>query len=56
VTPDILLSAKIEREIDAQYLSGDKMRAKLGWSPQTPLNTGLEKTIAWYRENSHIFR
>jgi len=56
LTPDILLSTKIEREIDAQYLSGDKMRAKLGWSPQTSLDSGLEKTIAWYRENSHIFR
>jgi nucleoside-diphosphate-sugar epimerase len=52
----VVLSTKIEREIDAQYLSGDKMRAKLGWSPQTSLDDGLTKTIEWYRKNSQIFQ
>ncbi len=55
IEPEILLTTKIEREIDAQYLSGDKMRTKLGWSPSTSLDEGLEKTITWYREHSKIF-
>lgn len=56
LTPDVLLSTKIEREIDAQYLSGAKMRATLDWHPRTSLDAGLRTTIAWYRENSHIFQ
>ncbi|MBM3265147.1 MAG: NAD(P)-dependent oxidoreductase [candidate division Zixibacteria bacterium] len=27
----------------------EKARTLLGWTPVTPLETGLEKTIAWYR-------
>jgi CDP-glucose 4,6-dehydratase len=54
--PDILLTTKIEREIDAQYLSGEKMRVKLGWSPKTSLDAGLERTFTWYRDNSGVFR
>jgi dTDP-glucose 4,6-dehydratase len=36
---------------DRRYsLSSDKVRA-LGWSPQTELAGGLERTVAWYRDN-----
>ena len=27
-------------------------RKKLGWTPQTPLQTGLEQTIEWYRQRA----
>ena len=36
-------------EIRHQYLSAAKARAGLGWTPQFTLDTGLERTIAWYR-------
>lgn len=54
--PDVLLTTKIQREIDAQYLSGDKMRTTLDWNPKTPLDEGLSKTLTWYRDNSSIFQ
>jgi GDP-L-fucose synthase len=28
-----------------------KMKEKLGWEPPTDLQTGLKKTIEWYKEN-----
>lgn len=51
VTPNILLTTKIEREIDAQYLSADKILDTVGWKAQTCLDEGLTKTLAWYRDN-----
>lgn len=37
-------------EIRHQYLSAEKARRVLGWTPQFTLDSGLERTIAWYRE------
>lgn len=51
LTPKIMLERKIEREIDAQYLSADKARARLGWRAEIDLDEGLRQTIDWYREN-----
>ena len=45
--PDILNEAV--HEIRRQYLDAGKARKILGWSPLYTLETGLEKTIAWYR-------
>ncbi|MEI6231705.1 MAG: NAD-dependent epimerase/dehydratase family protein [Planctomycetota bacterium] len=50
--PIIALETKIGREIDAQYLSVDKIHAKLGWRAEIPLEQGLAQTIEWYR--SHL--
>ena len=36
-------------EIRQQYLSADKARRVLGWSPLFTLEQGLDRTIAWYR-------
>lgn len=36
-------------EIPKQYLSAQKARRLLGWSPEYDLHTGLQRTIAWYR-------
>lgn len=47
--PKILLKAKIEREIDAQYLSGDKIFQRFGWKPEVNLDEGLQQTIDWYQ-------
>jgi CDP-glucose 4,6-dehydratase len=49
--PLVMLKTKIEREIDAQYLASDKINRKFGWQPATDLETGLSKTIDWYRAN-----
>lgn len=40
-------------EIRHQYLSAEKARTTLGWKPLFDLDTGLRKTIEWYR---HFFR
>jgi dTDP-glucose 4,6-dehydratase len=37
---------------DRRYsLSSEKLRA-LGWEPQVRFAEGLERTVAWYRDNS----
>jgi len=46
--PDIRNEAS--NEIRHQYLSAAKARAMLGWTPSFTLETGLRKTVAWYRE------
>lgn len=46
--PDIRNEAR--SEIRRQYLSAAKARSRLGWSPAFTLETGLQKTIAWYQE------
>jgi CDP-glucose 4,6-dehydratase len=37
-------------EIRHQYLSAAKARQRLGWAPLFTLESGLERTIAWYRD------
>jgi len=49
--PDILLETKIEKEIDAQYLSVRKVEERFGLKPRVSLDEGLKKTIDWYRAN-----
>lgn len=49
--PQVMLSRKIENEIDAQYLASDKVSGTFGWRPQVDLGTGLRQTIDWYRLN-----
>jgi len=36
-------------EIPHQHLAAGKARAHLGWKPRYTLETGLERTVAWYR-------
>ena len=48
--PKILLQTKIQREIDAQYLSAEKIQTQLGWKAVIDLETGLQQTIDWYSE------
>lgn len=53
--PDILLATKIEREIDAQYLSGAKIADQLAWKPAIGLETGLKTSFDWYRDHLSLF-
>ncbi|MEK6280869.1 MAG: NAD-dependent epimerase/dehydratase family protein [Acidobacteriota bacterium] len=46
--PDVRNEAK--HEIGHQYLSAAKARQMLGWSPLFDLDSGLQKTITWYRK------
>lgn len=46
--PDIRNEAN--NEIREQYLNAAKAKKVLGWSPQFDLESGLVKTIAWYRK------
>jgi len=47
LTPDVRNEAS--NEIRHQYLSADKARRILGWSPLFTLDEGLRSTIDWYR-------
>ena len=49
VEPEILNIAT--NEIPAQYLSAEKARRVLGWSPQVGIEEGLRRTIRWYEEH-----
>jgi len=51
VEPMVLNEAS--NEIREQYLSCNKARENLNWRARYPLETGLEKTIEWYKE--HLF-
>lgn len=44
------IQGEASHEIRRQTLGAGKAKSVLGWSPLFDLDTGLEKTIAWYRE------
>lgn len=46
--PDVRNEAS--NEIIHQYLSAEKARTMLGWSPLFSLESGLTRTVRWYRE------
>ena len=48
LTPDVRGGAT--NEIKHQYLSAEKARGTLQWSPRYSLDEALSETIAWYRE------
>ena len=49
--PKVMLKTKIAGEIDAQYLSAEKVGARLGWRAEISLDEGLKRTIEWYRNH-----
>jgi dTDP-glucose 4,6-dehydratase len=52
--PETLLTYVEDRPgHDRRYaLNCKKMETEIGWKPLIPLDDGLRRTIAWYRENS----
>jgi CDP-glucose 4,6-dehydratase len=46
--PEVLNQAS--NEIRHQYLSAERARTVLNWHPQFTLESGLDRTVAWYRE------
>jgi CDP-glucose 4,6-dehydratase len=55
IKPNILLKAKIRHEIDAQYLSADKLEKAAGWAAGVSLDDGLHRSIEWYNQNLDRF-
>ena len=49
VTPDVRGAGTPAGEIDRQYVDASKLTKLTGWTPQTSLEDGLRKTIAFYR-------
>lgn len=49
--PQIMLKTKIEREIDAQYLSAEKIEERFGWKAEIDLESGLRQTVEWYQRH-----
>ncbi len=41
------------REIGRQYLSSEKARERLNWTPAAGLKAGLHQTVEWYRANGY---
>lgn len=56
LAPRVLLQQKIEREIDAQFLSAEKAASRLGWRAEVELDEGLRRTLAWYEANLATLR
>lgn len=46
--PEVLNQAS--NEIRHQFLSAERARTILNWKPQFTLESGLDRTLAWYRE------
>ena len=51
VQPDIRGTGTPEGEIDRQWVDSSRLRALTGWEPQFDLESGLARTVAWYREH-----
>jgi dTDP-glucose 4,6-dehydratase len=56
--PDDLVCNVPERlgQVDRHIGSTDKARRLLGWSAKTSFEDGLERTVAWYRDNEAWWR
>jgi CDP-glucose 4,6-dehydratase len=46
--PEVL--NEVSNEIRHQFLSAERARTMLNWRPQFTLESGLDRTLAWYRE------
>jgi CDP-glucose 4,6-dehydratase len=49
-TLEPLVLNQASNEIRRQYLSAERARQMLAWSPLFNLETGMERTIRWYRD------
>lgn len=49
-TVEPILAAKRPGEIDRICLDASRAKAELGWAPSTPLEEGITRTVAFYRE------
>jgi dTDP-glucose 4,6-dehydratase len=56
--PDDLVCHMPERlgQVDRHIGSTEKAKRLLGWTARTPFEDGLERTVAWYRDNEAWWR
>ena len=53
LAPDLEIVYESAREADAEHTHADvsKARERLGYEPTTDIRTGIDRFVAWYREN-----
>jgi CDP-glucose 4,6-dehydratase len=51
VEPDFQGTGNPEGEIDRQLVDSAKLRELTGWSPRVNLESGLRRTLEWYRDH-----
>jgi CDP-glucose 4,6-dehydratase len=54
VAPEYRGSGTPAGEIDRQYVDSTKLRELTGWAPAVGLAEGIERTLAWYRDNPEV--
>jgi CDP-glucose 4,6-dehydratase len=54
VEPDVRGHGSPAGEIDRQYVDATKLRSLTGWEPRHDLQSGLGKTVEWYRANPEL--
>jgi CDP-glucose 4,6-dehydratase len=54
VEPDVRGAGSPAGEIDRQYVDPARLRERCGWQPRVDLETGLRRTIQWYREHPDV--
>lgn len=51
-----VIKNEAQNEIPRQWLSSEKARSLLGWTPKFELWAGLTETIEWYRQNQDVWK
>ncbi len=52
VTKDLITHVEDRKGHDLRYaIAPDKIKAEIGWEPETMFKEGIKKTIAWYLQN-----
>ena len=52
VSKDLITHVEDRKGHDLRYaIAPDKIKAEIGWEPETMFKDGIKKTIAWYLEN-----
>ncbi|HAX51232.1 MAG TPA: dTDP-glucose 4,6-dehydratase [Lachnospiraceae bacterium] len=52
ISHDLITYVEDRKGHDFRYaIAPDKIKAELGWEPETPFSEGIKRTIAWYLEH-----
>ncbi|MFN8150753.1 MAG: GDP-mannose 4,6-dehydratase [Solirubrobacterales bacterium] len=52
--PEVRGGGNPDGEIDRQFVDASKIAERCGWRPRVPLEEGIARTLAWYREHPEI--
>ena len=50
IVEEQFVGKKTQGEIDCQFMDYEKVNNFFGWSPQTSFESGIQKTISWYKK------